>query len=218
MKSMSTSLFLMLFALTALRAQLQIGLRTGINLGRNSDMELTEGVRMTELHGIYAAVILEKALTYRLSVQPELAFIQKGYQLDGFDSNLQLAGDSKTVYNYLAGGASLSYQITDGWLEWYVRGGGMINVALFGWNELTFYPNSGPTSANTRLKFGRNDLRRMDFELLAGTGLAIPVNNMYFMLDAVYGWGLIDLEETNDSLHPRHRSVRISLGAKFYLE
>ena len=212
------SLIFVLLAGCLSAQELRMGVRAGINLGQLSEMEVSEGISTEYLQGVYVGVLLEKEISYRLSILPEIAFVQKGYQIAGLDEDINIRGESKSTFNYVTFGSLLKYKITEGPVQWYLSGGGYIGIALVGVNRLTFYPTSGATSATTTIEFGRREKRRVDFEAYLGTGLEFPINEWAIIFDLGYGWGLLDIEERNDNLHPQHRSIRGTLGVLWYLD
>lgn len=209
--------YLVLFA-SALTGQSQFGFRAGVNYAQLSEMELSSGVDMKWMEGTYFSCFLEKSLGDYFNIQPEFALLQKGYRVEGVDTNLGIGGSSSTSVSYIQFGSMLKYKIIDSDVMWTLNGGGSIALALFGINELKLFPPSGETSATTRLEFGRDANRRVDFEVYLGTGLSVPIGDLSLLFDVGYGWGVLDIEERNDTLHPQNRSMRATIGIAWLLK
>ncbi|MCH2082664.1 MAG: PorT family protein [Saprospiraceae bacterium] len=210
--------FYLVLIVSMLEGQSQFGFRAGVNFAQLSEMALSSGVDMKWMEGIYFACFLEKNVGDYFNVQPEFAFVQKGYKVKGTDTNLQIRGSSNTSVSYVQFGSTLKLKIIDSDVMWTLNGGGSIALALFGINELKLFPASGETSATTRLEFGRDKYRRVDFEIYLGTGLSVPIGEISLLLDAGYGWGVLDIEEENDTLHPQNRSMRATIGIAWQID
>lgn len=210
--------FYLLLLVYALNGQSKFGIKAGANFAQFSEMELSGGVDMKWMDGIYLSCFMEKDLGYYFNVQPSFAFVQKGYRVEGIDTNLQIGGSSSTSVSYIQFGSMLKYKIIDSDVMWTLNGGGSIALALFGINELKLFPPSGETSATTRLEFGRDANRRVDFEVYLGTGLSVPIGELSLLFDVGYGWGVLDIEERNDTLHPQNRSMRATIGIAWLLK
>jgi hypothetical protein len=46
----------------------------------------------------------------------------------------------------------------------------------------------------------------------------VPIGDLSLLFDVGYGWGVLDIEERNDTLHPQNRSMRATLGIAWLLK
>ncbi len=204
MKILKLSLVLALLITSANIAYTQIGVRAGVNIATQSlDDDDTD---LSSIIGLNLGVTYEHALSYRLSIQPELHFIQKGTKLD--IDNIFGSGEFTTTLNYIELAVMGKYTITDigddGGL--YLSVTPHLGLGLSGRYKVEFEGESETEDVD----FDDDGLNRMDFGV--GFGLGASFGNIY--IDVRYNLGLANVSDDAD-FTIYNRGILVGVGYKF---
>jgi hypothetical protein len=193
-----TILFFLIFCTTKAFTQVSIGLRAGVGFSKLVESgplaNKAEADLVSDLSGINVAIPFEYKLSGRMSIQPELAFSQKGFEYVG--------GIGKTQLNYVELPLLLKFAF------------GQQDVKL----NLLFGPSLGyaVSGANTflgekvKIDFADEDIKRFDIGMQAGLGASYPLSNGSIFLDARYILGFADLStSTLNTINSRSYAFNI---------
>ena len=204
MKILKLSLVLVVLIVSANVAYSQIGVRAGVNIATQSSDEEDDDV--SSIIGLNLGLTYEHALSDRLSIQPELHFIQKGAKVE-FDDFFG-SGEISTTLNYLELAVMGKYTIADigddGGL--YLGITPHLGFGLSGKYKFEFEGESETEDVD----FDDDGLNRMDFGV--GFGLGASFGNIY--LDVRYNLGLANVAD-DDDFTINNRGILIGVGYKF---
>lgn len=185
----------LLAASTGAFAQISFAPVIGMNLA-NMTIKNSAGTGLTTdyLIGVHAGVFAKIPLTEKVAIMPGLLYSMKGFDLK--DQKYKLS------YNALEIPLNVSYSITgDNNNGLYIYGGPYLGVALSGKVD-----QDGITQD---LTFNDEDnMQRMDFGGNVGVGYRLP---MGLMVQAQYGFGLMDMEKT-DSYEYKNKVIGVTVG------
>lgn len=182
-------------ASTGAFAQISFAPVIGMNLA-NMTVKNSSGTGLSadNLIGVHAGVFAKVPLNEKLAIMPGLLYSMKGFDL----KDLKL----KLTVNALEIPLNVSYSITgDNNDGLYIYGGPYLGVALSGKTE-----DNGITQD---LTFNDEDgMQRMDFGGNVGVGYRLP---MGLMVQAQYGFGLMDMEKT-DNYEYKNKVIGVTIG------
>jgi len=201
-------------------SQAQIGIRAGVNFadwsisGSNEQDEVVDADRTTFLIGLNIGLTLEFPISDRLSLQPELHFIQKGVN-DKSKSSDPVQYESKVLMNYAEIALMAKYNLLDF---------GEKNSLYLGLSPYFGYGLSGEISYEDdeqsyefKIIFDDqfNFFQRIDYGL--GLGFGLHFGNAF--LDARYNLGISNIIDSNglvdSDLKIYNRGILIGLGYRF---
>lgn len=191
---------LFLFTGLTASAQLSIGPKVGVNFAL-ARIDTTGPFIHTTVRPNIGAV-LEWRLAGSFALQPEVAYIGRGYRLETFDPFIGNI-ETSTFLNYLD--VALMGKLTMGCsrVRAYLIAGPSMGYAV-----------SGTTKSNnveSTIDFDFENYRRLDIGLGAGAGLLIPFGNIRTFIDARHIWGLNRIRENTPRI--LNRGTGVTIGA-----
>ncbi|MGA0556271.1 porin family protein [Larkinella sp. VNQ87] len=205
-------------------AQVQVGFRAGANWGAVSKPEFLDQFSPTFRlsPGPTGAVFLEVPVSNRVSIRPELAYIQKGFVIDeGFDipiGNWELPLGARVAYqtHYLELPVLVKINLNEGPVQVYLLAGGAAGYALDGRvrARTSGIFRSQPMNLGMDLDaFGYN---RWDFSAIGGLGLSAEAGRGKFFVEARYEHGFSRQYDLPILQLPiRNRGLSASIGYAF---
>lgn len=214
-------LLLVVFLVNGMSAQVSVGLRGGVNLARwewekSADVNKSAIKNMT---GIYVAAPVEIAVTPYFSIQPELAFIQKGVRLNDktIFSEQTLESDARTILNYLEVPVLAKAHVGNELFRVFAVAGPEVAYALNGKVKLEMTTSNGTTETSKtdeNIDFKDANMSRFDAGLLLGGGVEMKVGVGSVILDARYNLGLTNLSTDSEAHAVYNRGIMLSAGFK----
>lgn len=185
----------------------QWGVRAGLNIATISDPEgVTEDVaELTPILGMNFGLLFEIPLSERVSIQPEIHYIQKGGKIDHIDENFWI----KDILNYLeisVLGNIYLFEFGDN-ARVFAGLGPHIGYALKGMKEID--DNGHRESYETDFK--SEEITRWDY----GLGMAVGAKWGGFFADIRYNLGLSNLNEFDYDPKFYHRGLLLGVGYQF---
>ncbi len=198
--------------LSALQAQIGLGIRGGINIATAEledkvndswDTEMQEYM-ITGTAGIVAAF----QLSDKFAIQPELYYIQKGYKSE--ITVLNETVDFKSTLNYIELPLLFKGRFGPGPLKFNAMLG-----PSFGYG---FNGKSKAGSIESEVDFDNDNVSRWDIGGILSLGASLEAGPGDLFLDARLGWGFSNLDNSSNSdKHNWHnRGYNIGLGYMIY--
>jgi len=201
-------LFLLCFTVQA-TAQDYIGFRAGANFA-NISISGDDGFSLTpdRILGLNATFFAEFNLGENISVQPEVAFIQKGYRFkidffgDEEDTSVRVNYiDIPILFKYSFGGESI---------------GGHIGLGPHFGYAMSGTINDHVEDEKMDLDFDDAEFNRLDYGIAIGTGIKLPAGSGHFVADLRYLLGIANLVDSEfDESTARNRGINLSVGYAF---
>ena len=192
-----------------LNAQHYFGLRTGANFATVTTTE--EGfITKKRTFGMNGVVFFDFSLAEKLSLQPEVSFIQKGYR-----RTINLLGEKNyaTKLNYFECALLLKFRFGEDDLKGYTILGPFLGRASSGKSIDLDDGSSNPVKFDAGGGFHREDLG-----MIIGAGIGLPAGPGNFIVDIRYLWGLYNINESYlDDGNLRNQGINVSLGYAFLL-
>jgi hypothetical protein len=219
------SLAFSLVAATASLAQVQIGIRGGLNWGTVSEPSLMQNLPIQpELSpGPMGGLFLDVPLSERVSFRPEANFIQKGFLLrEGTDIDLgfiNLPIGARVAYQTQSVQAAplLKINLANGPVQPYLIAGPAISYAVDGRIRTRATALFTTRNMDVDLDFG-NTLNPWDFSGIGGLGIAANAGAGKIFVEARYEYGFTrQLQVPLVNLPVRNRGIGVSVGYAFTL-
>lgn len=205
-------------------AQIQLGVRGGANWGFASKPSYLGSLSpaFRPALGPTGAVFLDIPLSDRVSLRPEVSYVQKGVSVrEGFDLNL--GGINLPL------GATVSYQsqhieipllakinLTDGPVRPYLIAGPAVSYAVDGrirTRATALFTTTRPLDVD--MNYG-GSLSRWDVGAVGGLGLAMQAGSGTFFVEGRYTQGFTrQIQVPVVNVNVRNRGVAVSLGYSF---
>jgi hypothetical protein len=198
-------LLIMVFVFTAAIAHSQIGIRAGVNIATlNYDPDdFSDDV--SSIIGLNIGLLMELPVTDRISLQPEIHFIQKGAK-EEFDDFFG-SGKITTTFNYLELAVMGKFNLLD-----IGNDGGL----YLGLTPHLGYALSGETKFEEN---GFSDTEDIDFDEVSridfGIGFGAGATFGNFFLDIRYNLGLTNLNDSDFDIDINNRGLLIGVGYMF---
>ncbi|WP_077919505.1 porin family protein [Spirosoma sp. 209] len=201
-------------------AQVQVGIRGGANWAFASKPEFL-GSFTPDFHpspGPTGAIFLDFPISERVSIRPEIAYVQKGFMVkEGFELNL--GGFPLTV------GARIAYQtqtmempllakvnLTDGPVQPYFIAGPAISYTLDGRVRTRGTALITTQPIDVDVNYG-SMLNRWDVGAVGGLGLAMDAGAGKFFIEGRYTHGFTrQVQVPVVNVNVRNRGVAVSVG------
>ncbi len=180
MKKILLTLITIIAVNAAVDAQMRFGVKGGVNLANAS----VTGFSTSSILSFHGGIVLDASLSESISIQPNLLFSQKGFQLD------LLGSSSKATFNYIEVPVNFMYKVSD---AFSVGAGPYLGYAISGSTKST---SSAGVTTNKDVDFTTDKVNRFDYGLniTAGyeviEGLAVSIN---------YSLGLANLNSDTSS-------------------
>lgn len=217
-----TTLFFLVAISTVSFAQVQVGFRGGVNVGSVSmpnGLDLSSVVKPSA--GPTGAIFLDIPLSDRVSLRPELAYVQKGFLVrDGFNFNVggfnlplgaRIAYQSQDIEVPLL----LKVNLTDGPVQPYLLAGPAVSYAADGRIRTRATGLFTTQPLDVDLNYG-GLLNRWDFSGVAGAGLALNVGAGKLFGEVRYEYGFTrQVQVPVFNVNVRNRGVTVSVGYSF---
>lgn len=179
-----TLLSISLFS-AATSAQMRFGIKGGLNLA-NISVSPAQSNPPKSIIGFHGGVVLDAALTDKISIQPNLLFSLKG--ASGSVSIGTGTIESKATLNYIEVPVNFVYSVTDAFT---VGAGPYLGYALSG-NSAVTSTISGFSSYNESLDFEKEKIKRLDFGLNFTAGYEVTEG---IVISANYSLGLANISD-----------------------
>jgi len=221
MKKLLT-LILCLGVIVTTQAQLEVGLKAGVNIAnQSSDIDEFETNSAT---GLYLGLPVRIHINDNLVVQPELAFMQKGstqsYEVSvpGF---YESSGDLKGTLNYLEIPIMVQYLLGDGDIRPYVQAGPSIGIGLGTKSSgeitettidfITGDETTETTDIDESGSFEDAGLSGIDFGVGIGAGAIMEAGPGNLSLNLLYNLGFANIIDEGDA-KLNNRGLGINVG------
>lgn len=226
MKYVFTTLLLVAFGLAVTRAQTTLGVKFGANLTAIQAEGLEDSDVPALNFGIQGGLFIQKNITEKWAIQPELLYIQKGYEAfeQGlalntfiFDGDVKLdylEFDANAKYFLLANNDTDVYLIGGPYIAYAIRGRFTGDQGLPGLTspfEFDLYEDSNGLG---NVNLGTN--RRLDLGVNLGFGGQFDLGKVWFFAEARYSQGLLNLNG-NSSATARNYGIYANFGWFVYL-
>jgi hypothetical protein len=192
---------------TSVFAQLSVGFRAGVNIANQTfeqdGVEISPDSRL----GITAAGLVEIPVSGGFSIQPEIAFVQKGLKFK-FDF-LGTTEEVETILNHIDVPILAKYNFGSETVGAFVAAGPTFGYAI-----------SGKSKANGEEdKFDDGDwegYKRFEIGASLGAGVGANVGSGMLFLDVRYLLSLTNLAE-EEGFTAKNKGISLSVGYKFPL-
>ncbi len=203
----------MLSMATTIHSQsLSFGIRTGINSATvNVEDESGLNVEPESRTGLDIGLMLEIGLTEDFSIQPEIHYMQKG-----FEQVFEILGDefeSELSLNYLEIPILAKYSFGSETVRGFVNAGPSLGYALSGKTIESFNGDKEETD----LDFEEEEFSRLDFSFALGGGIGFKTGPATIFVDVRYLLGLSNLDDSENDTTVRNRGLGFAVGAMFPL-
>lgn len=215
---------------TALTAQTNaLGLRAGLGFFDQRIAADGIAIELDERSGISAALFYEIGLTPYLSLQPELAFTQKGHKVvseDGYQS-IELDGqgnvtsvvtdiEQRVRYNYLEVPLLAKGHYGNEQLRGYALLGPSVGYLLGG----DYVEEFGGERTEMPLELTEEEgVNRLELSLVAGAGLAYRIGTPWLLAEVRYARSLTSLIDSEEDFEAGlyNRGIQLSVGLQLPL-
>jgi hypothetical protein len=208
-----TVLLFTLFPFT-IQAQILIGGEVGGTLTNlTTPNNLAQGVTWSYRFGFSAGVLLDLPISGDIRIQPEIQYIQKGFNVDA--SKVFPVGDWKVAVtnSYIEIPIYMKYSLGGNYLHWFLLGGPTIGYLLSSNSEVT----DNPTINGNRDT--KNMYKSYDLTISVGVGLEYPLSSGYFLVPTLrYYNGVIKVDEPpaiDASSQSYSRTIQMTIGIVF---
>ncbi|MEO1261413.1 MAG: porin family protein [Bacteroidota bacterium] len=198
MNLLKKAIFSLLFVAFASAMFAQVGVRAGITLPNYSGDE-TDGFDANL--GLTLAALYEIPISDNFAIQPELAFVQKGYKFEAdiFGTTFE----TKTRINHIDVPILAKVKFGNESVMAYAAAGPTLGYAISGSIEVDGDSESiDDWDAFNRFEIGAS----------VGAGAGIPAGNGQVFLDVRYLLGLTNLADTDDDITVRNSGLNLSVG------
>jgi len=201
MKSLKKIIILpcLLLISVAVSAQLSVGLRGGVNIATQTFEADGFDISPDNIMGLTLAGILELGLTENFAIQPEIAFVQKGYQID-----IEIFGTKSSIKNRVN---HIDFPI----LAKYKFGGEAIGAYVAAGPTFGYAMSGSITEDGDKEKYEDwEDYNRFEVGGSLGGGLRFGK----FFVDVRYLLGFTNLftGEDDEISKARNRGISLSVG------
>jgi len=201
MKKLIVLIALLSIASTIWAQGVYLGPRIGANFA-DIKFEGEEDLDLDSRTSVLYGGVLELGLSDNLAIQPEVSYIVKGY--DGGDTFLGLADEAKL--NYLDFGGLVKLKTGSDGINAYVGAGPYYSYLLSG--EI----------GEVEIDFDDDEtFQRGDWTAAFAAGVQLPLGESFLFVDARYLLGLTDIEDRDDDVEIKNRSLSLSAGILFPL-
>jgi hypothetical protein len=209
-----TALLFILLPFT-IQAQLLIGAEVG---GTRSNLttpnNLAPGASWNFHFGFSAGVFLDLPISGDISLQPEIQYIQKGFNLTG-SSTSPVTWKNAVTNSYIEVPVYVKYKLCGNELRWYLLGGPTLGYLLSSNSEINNYPGYN----------GNHDTKNMyksyDLTISVGVGLEYPLPSGYYLVPTLrYYHGVIKVDEPPSGIisatsQSYSRTIQLTVGIIF---
>jgi hypothetical protein len=166
--------------------------------------------------------VAEIRLSDNFAIQPELNFIQKGFQVEETYSDPGVGTVTEkfeVILNYIEIPVMLKGGVPFGPARFDVLAGPSIGYALNGKIKFTETANGMTESDSQDIDFGEDDFARTDFSVQFGAAFSLALGESATLFaDARYILGLTNLNTSpDDDITANNRGVALTVGALFPL-
>jgi hypothetical protein len=214
----NSSLMLLLLITTPTFAQIQFGVKAGINLAnmlaKNNDETYSDYFKMKP--GFHVGATLEFPIVKRFSFETGLLLSTKGVKANEKYTLDYVTYESKAKINlyYLDIPLTAKVFFDIGCAKIYGAFGPYLGIGLKGKSKWETTAMGKTETENENIKFGSADdqTKRLDYGLTAGAG--VEINSVQIGIS--YGYGLANLNNNTDNgAKTQNRVLGISVGYKF---
>ena len=174
------------------QAQFNIGIRTGLNaIGVHGDAVpvFDESSSVESKSGFQIGVIGEYSVSEKFVIQPGLLFATQGFINSGTLNNVDIEIDWSL--NYLQIPVNAMYKFGSGKIKFFPQAGPYLGYAFGG--KLKGESKDG-NSYDEKIKFGSNEMKRLDFGI--GFGLGLQISAVQFGLG--YQFGVMNIHNSSE--------------------
>lgn len=202
------TIFFVLFYVSAINAQLSIGLKGGINFGNMKMSNLIPGVQTSPKSGVAIGGFIEYEFSNIFASLLEIRYVQKG--IEGKINIPDYISEAKYYFNYLEFPLYFTFKIDDHALKPFLIGG--INLGYL------LSANVEGTTNGEKVSYDRIDeYEKVDLAVDFGIGLEYLIStDLSYLFSLNYSYGLTDILKWPDDTN-YHRGILLLIGAKFKL-
>lgn len=195
-------LFVLILSFIAAPNYAQIGIRLGLNL---TDLQVDVDnspftVETNSKIGFHVGLSYEGKVSEQVSLQPELLLFQKGYRIETSGDDI-----NRTI-NYLELPVLVKYNFNGTSQNVFLLAGPAVGFGI------SARARVGDNSES--VEWEATDLKRFDFGLHLGGGIAIPTGNGAVLIDLRYLLGIANIADSNPATN-RNRGFSLNLGFEF---
>lgn len=191
---------LVLLLPSPLHAQISVGVHGGISYS-----EVAGGVKTDSKTGLLAGAFAGIGIVGNWGVRPEVAYIQKGFKVEGTDV---LTGQPLTITTDID---YLEFLLPVG-LDLAVEGEG-VQPHLFAGPSFGFAlscevkPDTDEPPQDCKDNF-----KSSDFGIVFGIGVELGSGPGAFLANLRYDYGIADINDTGDTISNKNRSIQLAVG------
>jgi Outer membrane protein beta-barrel domain len=193
----------------SLKAQLSVGGRVGINIATVSINSEGLEISPSSIIGLTVAVPVNIAITEKFSVQPELAFIQKGFEIEFDFLGNTVKGSQSINYLDLPILAMYSFVKTET-ITVYLAGGPVFGYAMSG--ETTSEENGQKTTEKVDWETAQYNRFEVGASIGAGVGFGVGPGQVVLDIRYVIGLSNLNSESTGGTDKVTNMGTGISVG------
>lgn len=205
-------------------AQVQVGFRAGANWGAVSKPEFLDNFSPTFRlsPGPTGALFVEVPVNERVSIRPEIAYMQKGFLLDeGFDLpignwNIPLGARVSYQTHYLELPVLAKINLNEGPFQVYMLAGAAAGYAVDGRIRTRTSGIFRSRPMDVDMNMNVISYNRWDFSAIGGLGLSVEAGRGKFFLETRYEHGFSRQYDLPIIQLPiRNRGISASIGYSF---
>lgn len=207
-------------------AQVQVGFRAGANWGAVSKPEFLDNFSPTFRlsPGLTGAVFVEAPISDRVSIRPEVSYIQKGFLIDeGFElplGNWNLPLGARVAYptRYVELPVLAKINLNEGPVQVYMLAGASAGYAVNGRIRTRTSGIFRSAPMDVDMNMGTMGYNRWDFSAIGGLGFSAEAGAGKFFVEARYQHGFSRQYDLPFIQLPiRNRGLGASIGYSFVI-
>ena len=208
---------IILFILFPFTTQAQIfigGEVGGIRSNLTTPNNLAPGASWNFRFGFSAGVLLDLPISGDIRLQPEIQYIQKGFNVNG-TSTSPVFWKVAVTNSYIELPVYVKYSLGGNYLHWFLLGGPTLGYLISSNSEITDYPGR---NGNTDTK---DMYKSYDLAISGGVGLEFPFSAGYYLVPTLrYYHGVIKVDEPpsgaiNATSQSYSRTIQLTIGIIF---
>ena len=226
---MNKNTFILILTLTFLSAslfsQVNLGFSAGVNASKVSSGDFAGfSPNFKSIDGSRLAALVEIELTDKFSIQPEIAYTNRGFKIKegldlklfGFD--LPLGVEAVTKFKYIEIPLLAKYKFGNKAVKAYVIAGPNFGYATKGKLKTKANFIIDIPISSSEINLNSNNIQRFDFSGVIGAGLDFNVGKGSIFFDARYIHAFTKMDNISIvDLSVKNRNFGVNLGYKFQL-
>lgn len=191
---------LVLPVFSPVHAQVSVGVHGGISYS-----EMAGGVKTDSKTGFLAGAFVGIGIVGNWGVKPEVAYIQKGFKVEGTDVSTGQPLTLSTDMDYLEFlvPVGLDLAVEGEGVKPRLYAGPSLGLAL----SCEVKPDTDEPPQDCKDSF-----KSSDFGIVFGIGVELGSGPGAFLADLRYDYGITDLNDTGDDISNKNRSIQLLVG------